>query len=186
MFDGTCVAYIWKLIWKSNNKDTNSNSREIMNKERTMYQHNLYLYRCWTIMVQWKLVEENTCFRFRLSNGFYQPVFSGLYKDCTTVLLIFLNVIVIYRNLHYDPTRTTSRWSFDQLFLLCLGRSPIWSILLRWASDGFGCTRSYGTSKKLNAQLLRRRRKWRRSNVVVLVIALVTFWGLVMGRSHHI
>ena len=50
----------------------------------------------------------------------------------------------------------------------------------------FGCTSSYGTSKKLHAQLLRRRRKWRRSNVVVLVIALVTFWGLVMGGSHHI
>ena len=76
--------------------------------------------------------------------------------------------------------------TIDQVFLLCLGRFPIWSILLRWASDGFGCTRSYGTSKKLHAQLLRRRRKWRRSNVVVLVIALVTFWGLVMGRSHHI
>lgn len=38
--------------------------------------------------------------------------------------------------------------TIDQLFLLCLGRFPIWSILLRWASDGFGCTCSYGTSKK--------------------------------------
>ena len=141
----TCIANIWKLTERVTTRTTTARVEKSWTRKgrctnttctstffRQSWFSGNFLKRTHVLDSVWAMV---------LTNQFS----SGLYKDCTTVLLIFLNVIVIYRNLHYDPTRTTSRWSFQWLFFI---HRYNWSIvftllgeisnLINLAKMGFG------------------------------------------------